>query len=325
MRAAVYTRKGPAAEVLRIEERPIPEPGPGELRVKLAFSGVNPSDVKSRAGTSSRAAAYAEVIPHSDGAGIVDTAGPGAPAALVGRRVWVYNAQWERAFGTAAEYVTLPARQVVPLPDRVALEEGAAIGIPLMTAFHGIEACGTLLGRTVLVPGAAGSVGYYATQLARLAGARVIALVSSDAKAAIARRAGATDTIDYRSEDTGTRVRELTAGRGADFIVEVDAAGNAPRYGELLAHGGKAIVYGSNAPQVTVPFGPMILGFVSLYFYIVYRLPPEVMQRTVSGIGQLLEAGALTHPELAVYPLEDVVAAHERVERGANAKVLLRL
>jgi NADPH2:quinone reductase len=194
-----------------------------------------------------------------------------------------------------------------------------------MTAFHGIEACGSLLARTVLVPGAAGSVGYYATQLARIAGARVIALVSSKEKAAIARRAGATEAIDYRREDTGRRVRELTSGRGADFIIDVDAASHSPHYGEILARGGKAIVYGSNARELTLPFGPMILGFVSLYFYIVYRLPPETMQRTVAGITQLLAADALTHPELAVYPLEEIVAAHERVERGANAKVLLRL
>ena len=215
MRAAVYDRIGTAAEVLRIEQRSAPEPGPGELRVRLAYSGINPSDVKTHAGMSSRASTYAEVIPHSDGAGIVDAAGPGAPIALVGKRVWVYNAQWERPLGTAAEYVSLPARQVVSLPDSVTLEQGAAIGIPLMTAFHGVEACGSLLARTVLVPGAAGSVGYYATQLARMAGARVIALVSSKDKAAIARRAGATEAIDYRREDTGRRVRELTSGRGA--------------------------------------------------------------------------------------------------------------
>lgn len=325
MRAAIYTRKGPAAEVLRVEERPVPEPGPGELRVKLAFSGVNPSDVKSRAGTASRAASWPEVVPHSDGAGVVDALGPGTPAEWLGRRVWVYNAQWERPHGTAAEYVALPAAQAVPLPDGVGFETGASIGIPLMTAFHAVEACGSLLGRRVLVSGAAGSVGLYATQLAAMGGAEVIGVVSSAAKAERARAAGATATVNYRDEDLGARVRELTGGRGADCVIEVDAAGQAPRYGELLAFGGKAVIYGSNAPQIALPFGPMILNFATLYFFIVYRLPPELLRRTIDGVSRLLERGALQHPAPAVYPLERIAEAHERVERGADAKVLIRL
>lgn len=325
MRAAVYSKKGPAAEVLRIEERPLPEPGPGEVRVRLAFSGVNPSDVKSRAGVSSRASAYAEVIPHSDGAGVVDAVGGDDALGLLGRRVWVYNAQWDRPFGTAAEFVVLPAAQVVALPDGVSLEVGASIGIPLMTAFHAVQACGNVLARDVLVPGAAGSVGFYAAQLARLAGARVIGVVSSDAKAAIARAAGVADVVDYRKENLVQRVRELTRGQGADAIIDVDAAGHAPHYGQLLGFGGKAVVYGSNAPQISLPFGPSILGFLNLYFFIVYRLPAPVMRQTIDGVTRLLETGVLQHPPLALFELEQIVQAHERVERGAEAKVLVRL
>lgn len=325
MRAAVYTSQGPAAEVLRIEQRPVPEPGPGEVRVRVAFSGVNPSDVKSRAGVSARPGAWAETIPHSDGSGVVEALGAGAPPALLGRRVWLYNAQWERASGSAAEFVALPAAQVVPLPDSVSLEVGASIGIPLMTAFHAVQACGSLLGRMVFVPGAAGSVGFYAAQLARMAGARVIASVSSDAKAVIARAAGAAEVVNYRSEDLAARVRELTGGQGADALIDLDAATHAPLYGQLLRFGGRAVVYGSNRPQIALPFGPSIVGFVSLYFFIVYRLPEPLLGETIAGVTRLLEAGVLQHRTPAVFGLGQIVQAHERVERGADAKVLLRL
>jgi NADPH:quinone reductase len=269
--------------------------------------------------------AYDEVIPHSDGAGVVDAVGPEAPSELQGRRVWIFNGQWERAQGTAAQYIALPASQVVPLPDAVDFETGASIGIPLMTAYHAVEACASLAGRTVLVPGAAGAVGFYAAQLARLAGARVIAVVSNEAKADVARAAGAAAVIDYRREDVVERVRALTDGRGVDRIIEVDAARYGPRYGELLAFGGKAVCYGSNGADVLLPFRPLIMGFVSLYFFIVYRLPAETMRQTTQGITRLLARGDLVHPGAAVYELQDIVAAHERVEQGANAKILVRL
>jgi NADPH2:quinone reductase len=322
MKAAVYSRKGPADQVLSVVERPIPTPARDEVRVKVAFSGVNPSDVKTRARPGME---FDEVIPHSDGAGIVEAVGPDAPQDLVGRRVWIFNGQWERAHGTAAQHIALPARQVVPLPDGVGFETGASIGIPLMTAYHAVESCDTLAGRTVLVPGAAGAVGFYAAQLARLGGARVIAVVSSEAKAEIARAAGAESVIDYRREDVVERVKELTGGRGVDRIIEVDASRYAPRYGELLAFGGKAVCYGSNGAELTLPWRPLIVGFVSLYFFIVYRLPAEVMRRTTQGINRLVARGDLAHPEVAVYDLDDIVAAHQRVEQGANAKVLVRL
>ena len=325
MRAAFYETSGPAKEVLKVGELPTPQPGPGEVRVKLAFSGANPSDVKSRSGASNRGWNFPLTIPHSDGAGTVDAVGAGVDAALNGRRVWVYNGQWERAHGTAAESIVLPAAQAVPLPDNVSLEAGASIGIPLMTAFHAVAACGSLIGKSVIVSGAAGSVGLYATQLARIAGARVIALISGAAKGDIARKAGAHEVVNYRDEDVGARVRALTGGRGASFIIDLDAAGNGKHYGQWLEFGGKAVIYGSNARDVTVPFGPMISNMVTLIFFIVYRLPPAQMRETTAGITQLFEQGVLMHPETAIYALDDIVAAHERVEAGANAKVLIRL
>jgi NADPH2:quinone reductase len=321
MKAAVYTSKGPARDVLRLVERPLPEPQAGEVRVKLAFSGVNPSDVKTRGRPGMD---YPEVVPHSDGAGVVDALGPQVPAELLRRRVWIFNGQWGRADGTAAQYMVLPASQAVALPDEASFEVGASVGIPLMTAFHAVQACGSLVGKTVLVPGAAGSVGFYAAQLARLAGARVIAVVSSEAKAGIARSAGAEATVNYRTEDVAQRVRALTGGRGVDCIIEVDAAGYARHYGELLCFGGKAVIYGSNAPEVSLSFRPLIMGFATLYFFIVYRLPAEVLRETTTGITMLLARGDLKHPEVVVHPLDEIVDAHERVERGADAKLLVQ-
>jgi len=325
MRAAIYTSKGPAAEVLRIVDRPLPEPGAGEVRVRVAFSGVNPSDVKSRSGLAARAGGFPEVTPHSDGAGTIDKLGDGVDAALMGRRVWIFNGQWERPYGTAAEYIVLPASQVVPLPDNISFEVGASIAIPLMTAMHAVQACGSLLGKTVLVPGAAGSVGFYITQLLSAAGARAIGIVSSEEKAKLARSIGASDTINYKTESLTDRVQALTNGVGADAIIDVDAATHAPHYGSLLRFGGQAVVYGTNQPPVTMPFGPMILGFIRVYFFIVYKLPPHLMSEVLEGVNAVLSRPDFRHPSTAIYPLADIAAAHEQVERGANAKVLIQL
>ena len=326
MRAALYRRRGPARDVLAIETLPDPAPAAGEVRVRLAYSGVNPSDVKSRAGTVPRPMEHAYVVPHSDGAGVVDAVGAGVAAEeWLGRRVWVYHAQWGRALGTAAECVALPVEQAVPLPDGVSFEVGVSLGIPAMTAYHAVVASGAAPGSTVLVPGAAGAVGYYATQFARLAGARVIGVVSSDDKAAIARSAGADDIVNYRSEDLVARVQALTAGRGVDALIDVDAATHAPRYGELLAFGGRAVVYGSNQPVISMPFRPMMMAFATVTFFIVYRLPPEPVRSTLDGITARLRDGSLRHAATAVYALDDIAAAHEQVERGAGAKVLIRL
>ena len=325
MRAAVYTRRGPAAEVLQIIDKQQPHPNLGEVRVKLAFSGVNPSDVKSRAGVAARTGGFAEVTPHSDGSGVIDAVGDGVDSSRIGERVWLFNGQWERPYGTAAEFITLPAYQAVTLPNSASFEVGASIGIPLMTAMHAVQACGSLLGKTVLVPGAVGSVGYYATQLACMAGARVIAIVSSEEKAAQARQIRAAETINYKTEQLVERVLALTNGKGADAIIDLDAATHAPLYGQLLRFQGKAVVYGSNQPQLSMPFGPMILGFVNIYCFIVYKLPPEEMQQVIGSVQSILMHPTLRHPPTAIYPLGEIAAAHQQVERGANAKVLIQL
>jgi len=215
MQAAFYESTGPAREVLHVGRIELPEPGPGEVRVRVACSGVNPSDVKTRAGLRNKTLPFPRIVPHSDGAGVIDAVGAGVPAGRVGERVWIWNAAWKRAWGTAAECVVLPAAQAVHLPDEAGFEAGACLGIPALTAYHAAAVDGGVAGKAVLVAGGAGAVGHYAVQCARLLGARqVIATVSSDAKARLARDAGADLAVDYRREDAAARIREATAGAG---------------------------------------------------------------------------------------------------------------
>ncbi len=226
MRAAYYEQNGPANAVLKLGEVETPRPAPGEVRVKLATSGVNPSDVKARSGAT-RKIAFPRVIPHSDGAGEIDLVGDGVSAARVGERVWVWNGQWLRPFGTCAEYIVLPAAQAVRLPAKTSFEVGACLGIPAMTAYHAIAVAGAAPGITLLIAGGAGAVGHHAVQFAKAAGASVIATVSSPEKADAARAAGADHTVDYRRENVGERVMAITAKKGVDAVVEVDFAANA--------------------------------------------------------------------------------------------------
>ena len=212
MRAAYYEKNGPAREVLHVAEMETPQPGPGEVRVKLATSGVNPSDVKAREGRT-RKIAYPRVIPHSDGAGEIDMVGEGVARSRVGERVWIWNAQWKRAFGTCADYVVLPAALAAPLPAEVSFEAGACLGIPAMTAHHAVAVAGASKGVTVLISGGAGGVGHYAIQFAKARGATVITTVSSEAKAKCAHAAGADHVIDYKRENVAERVSAITSGK----------------------------------------------------------------------------------------------------------------
>jgi NADPH2:quinone reductase len=320
MRAALYSRTGSARDVLSLAERPQPEPAPGEVRVRVAWSGVNPSDVKSRAGTRSKELPFAEVIPHSDGSGVIDAVGDGVARERLGERVWLWNAAWGRAHGTAAEWIVVPAAQAVRLPDAVPLEVGANLGIPALTALHALAVDGGVLGRRVLVAGGAGAVGHYAVQMAKLLGAaQVIATVSSAEKAALARAAGADVAIDYRREDVAARVGEVTGGRGADRIVEVDFAANAALDFAVIAPEGRIVVYGSGAPDIAVPFVPAILKNVRVNFFIVYHLTPEDRAAAERQLTAWLEAGALQHNIALRLPLERVVEAHEAVESGRVA------
>jgi len=317
MRAAFYERTGPAREVLTIGELPTPEPAAGEVRVQVAWSGVNPSDVKSRAGTRTKTLAFPRIVPHSDGSGVIDAVGEGVARSRIGERVWLWNAAWGRAFGTAAEYVVLPSAQAVRLPDGVDLEIGACLGIPALTAFHAIHMDGGVQGKTVLVAGGAGAVGHYAIQFARLNGARhIIATVSTAEKAALALAAGADEVINYRSEDLVAKCLALTDGAGVDRIVEVDLAVNIAANLHMLRAGGEIVVYGSSASEIPVPFVPAILKMARLHFFIVYNLAAVDRQNAESELIRLLASKRLAHNIAARMALDQIAEAHESVEQG---------
>jgi NADPH:quinone reductase len=314
MRAAYYENNGPAAEVLKVAEVDTPEPGPGEVRVKLKFSGVNPSDVKARAG--SRKAMTPYVIPHSDGAGEVDAVGRDVPRSRLGERVWTWNGQWKRPFGTCAEYIVLPERQAVKLPSHVTFEAGACLGIPALTAWHAVEVAEAREGAVLLIAGGAGAVAHYAIQFAKTSGASVITTVSSADKARLAREAGADHTIDYKREDVGERVKALTGNRGVDAIIELDITANARLIPVVLRARGIVVVYGVGGPEATIPASFCLQNAITLKFIFVYELTEAERARAIAGITRLLEADRLVNNVAQSFALADIVAAHRAVEQG---------
>lgn len=323
MRAVWYERNG-AAEVLHLGEMPDPMPGPGEVRIRLVTSGINPSDWKRRQGLTRRLE-FPRVIPHQDGAGVIDQVGPGVPVSRLGERVWLYQAQIGRAFGTAAEYTVQPAIRAIPLPANTSFVEGAGLGVPAMTAHRCVLADGAVTGKTVLVTGGAGAVGHYAIQLAKLNGALVFATVSSDHKAQIALAAGADATINYRTEDTVQRIRDLSGGQGVDHIVEVDFAGNFAAGREVLRDNGVLAIYSAGiAPQPPVPL-QFKASNITVRFVLVYDMPEVAKQAAVQDITRLLEGGKLRHFPGPHFPLESAIQAHQAVEAGAIGKVVLEV
>ncbi|OZI74861.1 NADPH:quinone reductase [Bordetella genomosp. 12] len=324
MHAARYRSNGSAREVLELVTLPDPEPGPGEVRVRVVYSGINPSDVKSRAG--SRRVEQEYVVPHSDGAGHIDALGAGVDPARLGQRVWIWNAQYGRRDGTAAQYVCLPAAQAVPLPDGVSLEAGAALGIPALTAIHALRLADISAGDTVLVTGAASNVGFYAAQMARLAGAEVIGTVGGDGKAAALHELGFRRLIDYKREAVAVRVQEWTAGRGANALIDLDFSRSAQlvREGALAEHA-RFVCYGSNdRGDIPIHFAAWLPRAISLHFFLVYTLTARARQAAIADLQECLPR--LAHHAVEVYPLDEIVRAHERVESGRFAgKVLIAL
>jgi len=315
MRAAYYEANGPARDVLRVGEVATPEPAPGEVLVRLHTSGVNPSDVKSRAGAT-RKIAYPRLIPHSDGAGVIDRVGSGVPASRAGERVWVWNGQWKRAFGTAAEYVALPSEQAVALPPAVGFDAGACLGIPAMTAYHAVALAGAGNGSTVLIAGGAGAVSHYAIQFAKARGAAVVVTVSSPAKADVARQAGADHAINYRSEDVGARVMEITQRRGVDAAIELDIAANAKLLPSVLRPKGKVVIYGTGGLEAAVPAYFCLVNSIALQFFLVYELSRGERNEAVAAITGMLRDNRLKHNIALTLPLDRIVEAHEAVESG---------
>ncbi len=313
MRAAFYEKNGPASEVLKVGEIETPQPGPGEVRVKLTVSGVNPSDVKSREGRT-RKIAFPRVIPHSDGAGVIDAVGDGVPASRMGERVWTWNGQWKRPFGTCAEYIVLPQALAVPLPAHVSDAEGACLGIPAMTAYHAVDVAGPA--KTVLVSGGAGCVGHYAIQFAKAKGATVLTTVSSEAKAKLAHEAGADHIIDYKRENVGERVMAITGKAGVDAIIEMDFAANAKLAAAVLHPRSTIVVYGTGNPEALIPSQFMLTNAIAVKFIFVYELTDAERTAAVSGITRMLANKTLINNVALTFPLKEIVAAHEAVEQG---------
>jgi NADPH2:quinone reductase len=315
MRAAYYENNGAARDVLRVADVDTPQPGPGEVRVKLKTSGVNPSDVKAREGRT-RKLSYPRVIPHSDGAGEIDMIGDGVPAGRKGERVWVWNGQWKRPLGTCAEYVVLPSALAPALPASASYEAGACLGIPAMTAYHAVAVAQADKGSTVLITGGAGSVGHYAIQFAKARGATVLTTVSSAAKAALARQAGADHTIDYKRENVGEQIMALTGKTGVDAVVEMDLAANAKFYPGWLRPRGHVVVYGTGSAEATIPAQPLLVNAAKIEFIYVYELSAQEREAAVSAINRMLESKTLINNVALSLPLNDIVAAHEAVEGG---------
>jgi NADPH:quinone reductase len=315
MRAAYYEANGAARDVLRVGDIETPSPGPGEVRVRIAASGINPSDVKAREGRT-RKIAFHRVVPHSDAAGIIDAVGSGVAASRIGERVWTWNGQWKRAAGTAAAFITLPDALAVRLPDHTSFAEGACLGIPAMTAAHAIAVSGLAPGGTVLVSGGAGGVGHYAVQFAKAAGATVIATISSDEKAKLARDAGADHVIDYKHEDVGEKVVAITGKRGVDAVIELDLAANAQLLPSIAHARTTVVVYGTGRLTAEIPAQFLLTNAITLKFIFVYELTAAERAAAIRAITQMIEAKRLIHNVAMTFPLDDIVAAHEAVEQG---------
>lgn len=317
MRAVFYERNGAAREVLQLAELSDPHPGPGEVRVRIQWSGVNPSDVKSRAGLRNRSMDFPRVIPHSDGMGVIDEVGDGVDAQRLGQRVWVWSAAWGRPFGTAAEFVCVPEKMAVPLPDGVSGEVGACLGIPAMTAMHAVLMDGGVAGKRVLIAGGAGAVGHYAIQFAsRMGAAQVFTTVSNAQKAELALAAGADHAIDYTQGHVVQEVNALTAGKGLDRIIEVDLASNVLQDIDMLSRGGEIVAYGSKPAPVQLPFPALLAKNLQLKFFMIYHIGDADRARAQAALTRILEKGGLQHNIVERWPLERIVEAHEAVEAG---------
>ena len=316
MKAGWFEQFGAADEVLQLGEQPTPEVSAGQVLVRLHTSGVNPSDVKLRAGARPGAEmAFPRVVPHSDGAGVIEAVGTGVDTARVGERVWLWNAGWQRAFGTAAEYVALPSAQARRLPEGTSFAEGACLGIPAMTAWYALFGDrADLAGKTVLVTGGAGTVGRYACQMAALAGARVITTVSSEEKA---RHAGCETWINYREADVVDAVMDLTDGAGVDRIVEVDFAANQATSLAVIKPGGVIASYASASEmEPRLAFYPLMFKDITLRMLIVYQISMAVHDRGTEALTRWLEAGKLSHAVIDGGALPNAAAAHDLVASG---------
>lgn len=337
MRAMVYRESG-GSDVLRLEDRPVTEPGPHEVRVRVHVSGVNPTDWKARQGGGlSSSAAGAGQVPNQDGAGVVDAVGDGVDPLRVGERVWLWEAAWQRTDGTAQDYLCLPARQAVALPDDASFDLGASLGIPALTAHRCLTAReggpdrlapGALSGVAVLVTGGAGAVGHAAIQLAKWAGATVLTTVSGPEKAQLAKAAGADLVIDYRSEDVVAAVRGAVPG-GVAIVVEVAPNANGEIGAKVVAPGATIAFYAQESlDELHIPLRPHMTAGTRLQGVLVYTTTPAAKDHAVAAVAAAVADGAM--PVGAEYglplhrfTLEQAAAAHDAVQSAVVGKVLI--
>ncbi len=319
MRAALYRSPGQAADVLRVEEIPRPEPGPGEVLVRVYASGVNPTDYKARSGAVPRPVDDFQ-IPHHDGAGVIEAVGPGGDPGRVGQRVWLWLAADGRRWGTAAEWTVLPERQAAPLPDGASFELGAALGVPALTAHTCLFSDGPVNGQTVLVAGGAGAVGHFAIELAKRAGARVITTVSSHDKAALAEKAGADLVVNYRSPDAAEQVKAFGP---VDRVIEVALGANLRLDLAVIRPRATIVTYAAQAADPVLPVRACMTANVTLRFVLLYGVPKAALEQAATDITAGLAAGELTGLPVHKFPLADIAAAHQAAESGAVGKVVV--
>ena len=325
MQAIWYEEQGPARDVLQLGETARPVAEHGDVLIKIAASGVNPHDTKSRSGWTGRPMVHPRIIPHADGAGIIAGVGPGVDASSKGQRVWFFRADRKPGYGAAAEYAVMAASHAIALPDDVSFEVAAGIGVPALTAYAAVFTGSPVLGQTVFVQGGAGAVAGYAIQFARWNGARVIATVSSADKAVIAARFGADSVIDYRREDVVSRVMALTQGRGVDKIIEVDLGANLATDAEIVApHAIIASYSSSRVREPTLPYYKLAPNDVTLRLVQGMILTEECSSKAACLVTELMRRNLLKHPETRVFDFTECAAAHEAVEAGVVGKVVVR-
>jgi NADPH:quinone reductase len=320
MMAALYRQTGPAAEVLQVEEVERPQPGPGEVLVRVRASGINPTDYKVRAGLTPRPISGFQV-PHMDGAGIIEAVGPGVNPGRVGERVWLWFASAGRRWGTAAEWTVVPDRQAVPLPDGASFDLGASLGVPAMTAHYCLFSDGPVQGQTVLVAGGAGAVGHFTIELAKRAGARVITTVSSAEKAALAEQAGADLVVNYRSADAVQQIRAFAP--HVDRVIEVALGANLALDLAVARAGTTIVTYAAEATDPALPVRACMTANVILRFILVYGVAAAALDRAAVDITAALAAGDLTMLPVHKYPLAAIAAAQDAAEAGAVGKVIV--
>jgi len=317
MKAVWFEKFGPAAEVLQQGELPTPEPAAGEVLIQLQSSGINPSDVKKRAGSSPTLLDNGWVVPHSDGAGVITAVGTGVSPDRIGQRVWVYQAQHGRNLGTAAEYLAIDQRRAALLPENTRMEEGACLGIPAMTAHRCVFADGSVEGQSVLVTGGAGRVGFYAIQWAAQSGARVIATASNEADAEACKQAGAVAVVNHREAGWAQQAVRANDGRKLDRAVDVDFGANLPALLDLLRTSGTIASYASMTnTEPRLPFYRMMYMDITVRLVLVYEMPESAKQAAIRDITQWLQEGRLQHRVAHVLPLEQIAQAHGLIEQG---------